>query len=314
VKTTQLFLLLTLTCTVTARALDPPPDGCYPNFTTAEGCSALSMLTTGVENTAMGTSALFFTTTGSQNTAFGTFAMYGSNGSNNAAFGDKALANAGGGNKNVAVGYAALSYCSGRSNIGIGAVGGVNLTTGNQNIDIGNEGETEDDSTIRIGHAAHRRTFIAGIARATVPDGLPVVVTAAGQLGLSTSSARYKEAIQPMGKASEALLALKPVTFHYKKDLDPKAIPQFGLVAEQVAKVDPNLVARDDSGKPYTVRYEAVNAMLLNEFLKAHRKLEKLETIVGRLEATVEKQAAQLQKVNERLEAIPAAPRLVENR
>jgi len=143
-------------------------------------------------------------------------------------------------------------------------------------------------------------------------------------LGESFLSARIKEAIQPMDKASEAILALKPVTFRYKHELDPDGIPQFGLVAEQVAKVDPDLVARDDQGKPYTVRYEAVNAMLLNEFLKEHRKVEALESTVAAqqkgfesqiaaLTATIKAQAAQIQKVSDQLRTQAPAVRVVAN-
>src|SRR5204862_5450645 len=124
-----------------------------------------------------------------------------------------------------------------------------------------------------------------------------------GHLGTSTSSARYKEAIKPMDMTSDAILALKPVTFRYKHDLDPEGIPQFGLVAEEVEKVNPDLVARDEQGKPYSVRYEAVNAMLLNEFLKEHKKTEKLEATVASLIETVKEQAAQIQKVSAQLEA-----------
>src|SRR5207249_10971442 len=113
--------------------------------------------------------------------------------------------------------------------------------------------------------------------------------------GTSTSSARFKDAIKPMDKASEAILALKPVTFRYKHELDPVGIPQFGLVAEEVEKVNPDLVARDDNGKPYTVRYEAVNAMLLNEFLKEHRKVEQLERQIDALTASLQKVSAQLE-------------------
>src|SRR5205814_6573041 len=112
---------------------------------------------------------------------------------------------------------------------------------------------------------------------ATVPSGVGVIVGSNGQLGTVVSSARFKDAIQPMDKASEAILALKPVTFRYKKDLDPDGIPQFGLVAEDVQKINPDLVARDEQGKPYTVRYEAVNAMLLNEFLKEHQTVQDLK-------------------------------------
>jgi hypothetical protein len=166
----------------------------------------------------------------------------------------------------------------------------------------------------------------------TVAGGVSVVIDSTGHLGTVVSSKRFKEAIKPMDKASEAILSLQPVTFHYRKDLDPQAIPQFGLVAEQVEKVNPDLVARDAQGKPYTVRYEAVNAMLLNEFLKAHRKIEEqgrkeqeqgtqlarqnrkiteLETTVAQLRATLKEQAAQIQKVSDELEASKPAPRLV---
>jgi hypothetical protein len=130
-------------------------------------------------------------------------------------------------------------------------------------------------------------------------------------LGTVTSSACYKEAIKPMDKASEAILALKPVTFRYKNELDPDGIPQFGLVAEQVEKVNPDLVARDEQGKAYTVRYEAVNAMLLNEFLKEHRKVQ--EATVTQLQAAFKAQAAQIQKVSDQLERQAPGPRVVAN-
>jgi trimeric autotransporter adhesin len=146
------------------------------------------------------------------------------------------------------------------------------MRTGGFNIDIGNFGFAGESKTIRIGtNGVHIKAFVAGISGATVPTGVPVIVDNSGRLGTTISSARFKEGIKPMDKTSEAILALKPVTFRYKKDLDPESTSQFGLVAEDVEKVNPDLVARDEQGKPYTVRYEAVNAMLLNEFLKAHR-------------------------------------------
>jgi hypothetical protein len=138
-------------------------------------------------------------------------------------------------------------------------------------------GRVDESNKIRIGTSSvHTATFVAGIRGVTVPSGLPVVVGPNDQLGTMTSSARFKESIEPMAEASEAILALKPVTFRYKPDLDPDGIPQFGLIAEQVEKVNPDLVAHDAEGKVNTVRYEAVNAMLLNEFLKEHRKVEQL--------------------------------------
>jgi hypothetical protein len=141
-----------------------------------------------------------------------------------------------------------------------------------------------------------------------------VIINANGYLGTTTSSARFKEAIKPMDKASESILALEPVTFRYKEDLDPEGIPQFGLVAEQVQKVNPDLVARDEEGKAYTVRYEAVNAMLLNEFLKEHRTVQELKKEIAALTATVKEQAAQIRKVSAQVELSKPAPQVVENR
>jgi predicted ribosome quality control (RQC) complex YloA/Tae2 family protein len=129
-----------------------------------------------------------------------------------------------------------------------------------------------------------------------VAKGLTVVVDSAGHLGTKGSSERFKEAIKPMDTASEAILALKPVTFRYKKSLDPEGAPQFGLVAEDVEKVNPDLVVRDRDGKPYTVRYEAVNAMLLNEFLKEHRRVEELKSTIAKQQASVAQQDRKIQE------------------
>jgi hypothetical protein len=135
-------------------------------------------------------------------------------------------------------------------------------------------------------------TFIAGISGATVAGGVGVIIDTSGHLGTVVSSERFKAEIKPMDKASEAILGLKPVTFRYKHELDPQGIPQFGLVAEQVEKVNPDLVARDADGKPYTVRYEAVNAMLLNEFLKEHRKMQEQEATITHLKSALTRQEA----------------------
>src|SRR5262249_2590671 len=154
---------------------------------------------------------------------------------------------------------------------------GSSLTTGSSNIDIGNVGNGAEGNTIRIGdQAVHAATFIAGISGVPV-TGTAVVVDGNGELGVAPSSQRFKQAVKPMGTTSEAVLALSPVTFRYKREFDPTGTAQFGLVAEEVEKVNPDLVVRDKDGKPYTVRYEAVNAMLLNEFLKAHRKIQELK-------------------------------------
>src|SRR4029077_4345637 len=190
------------------------------------------------------------------------------------------------------------------------------------NIDIGAPGTAGESKKIRIGkQGTQTATFVAGIRGATVASGVAVVVSSNGQLGTVTSSAQFKEAIKPMDKASEAILQLKPVTFRYKQELDPDAIPQFGLIAEQVEKVNPDLVVRDEDGKVNTVRYEAVNAMLLNEFLKEHRKVERLECTVAMQEkdfkATVAQQQKQIEaltatvrKVSERVELSAPAPQI----
>jgi hypothetical protein len=179
----------------------------------------------------------------------------------------------------------------------LGVAAGRNLTTGNNNIDIGNPGIAGESNTIRVGWGECRRPRLS----------TAFAIGADGHLGTFTSSTRFKEAIRPMDKASEAIFALKPVTFRYKRELDPEGIPQFGLVAEQVAKVNPDLVARDDKGNVNTVRYEAVNAMLLNEFLKEHRKVQELEAAIAQqqkeiraLAASLKAQAMQIKTVSNR--------------
>jgi hypothetical protein len=179
-------------------------------------------------------------------------------------------------------------------------------------------GQCWGSNTIRIGKTPNQvRTFIAGISGVTVAGGVGAIVDTNGQLGTVVSSERFKDAIKPMDKASEAILALKPVTFRYKHKLDPEGIPQFGLVAEQVEKVNPDLVACDEQGKPYTVRYEAVNAMLLNEFLKEHRKVEQqrkdFEAALAQQQKQIDVLTAGLQKVSAQLEVSKAAPQTALN-
>jgi Chaperone of endosialidase len=279
---------------------------------TANGSNALARNTTGINNTATGEGALFLNTTGSQNTADGVFAL-GNNidASQNTATGFEALIFNTSGASNTSVGYnSLLNNTTGSNNIAVGALAGMNLTTGNTNIDIGNAGVAGESRAIRIGTTGtHAKTFVAGISGASVPDGVGVIVGANGKLGTVVSSVRFKDSIKPMDKASEAILALKPVTFRYRKELDPEAIPQFGLVAEEVEKVNPNLVARDDQGKAYTVRYEAVNAMLLNEFLKEHRTVQEQGAKIASLQKEVEVLTAGLQKVSARLELSKPAPK-----
>ena len=289
---------------------------------TGTGFQSLYWNTVGNENTATGIGALFNNTTGNQNTAEGSSALYyNTTGRQNAAFGAQALIYTTG-DLNTAVGYEALYLnTTGNNNIALGYYSGANVTTGGYNIDIGNPAVTGDSGIIRIGNTGYQTaTFIAGISGTTVAAGTSVVIDSNGQLGTIVSSQRFKDDIKPMDKTSEAILSLKPVTFRYKHELDAKGIPQFGLVAEEVEKVNPDLVARDASGKVYTVRYEAVNAMLLNEFLKEHRKVEELESALAHqqkgmelLASRVQDQAAQLQKVSAQLEANRPAPRMVAN-
>src|SRR5438128_590206 len=298
-QVTLIFALPCFALSPQARAVDPPPDGGYDRFNTAEGTDALFSLTTlCFFNTATGFEALFSNTTGSFNTADGLSALrHNTTGEGNTANGFRAL----------------VRNTTGNDNIALGNNAGENLTTGSNNIDIFDRGVAGEANTIRIGkQGTQRTTFIAGISGATV-TGTAVVVDSNGQLGVAPSSQRFKDAIQPMNKASEAILALKPVTFRYKHELDPKGIPQFGLVAEQVEKVNPDLVARDDEGKPYTVRYEAVNAMLLNEFLKEHRKVQEQEKRIDALTAQLKEQAARIQKVSAQIEVTKPAPQVVNN-
>jgi hypothetical protein len=201
------------------------------------------------------------------------------------------------GGGNTALGYSSLTRnTSGVRNVAVGYYAGFQRTTGDDNIDIGNTGKAAESNTIRIGDGAiQKNTFIAGISGATIARGVGVLIDGRGHLGTNNSSARFKEQIKPMDKSSEGILALQPVTFHYKKELDPEGVPQFGLIAEEVEKVNPDLVARDEQGKPYTVRYEAVNAMLLNEFLKEHKKVEEQVRINEEQEAAIAQQKEDFQ-------------------
>ncbi|HEV2047171.1 MAG TPA: tail fiber domain-containing protein [Chthoniobacterales bacterium] len=201
----------------------------------------------------------------------------------------------------------------------MGVNAGFALTTGNNNIDIGNVGVAAESNTIRIGgdigagFGSQTTAFIAGIFGSTVPGGATVIVDNNGHIGTAPSSRRFKDAIKPMDKASEAILSLRPVTFRYKQELDPQGIPQFGLVAEEVEKVDPDLVVRDAQGKVYGVRYEAVNAMLLNEFLKEHRKVEEQGATIAKQQKQIEALTTGLRKVSDELELRKPAPQTVDN-
>jgi len=377
----------------TTRAVSPPPDGAYPNVTTAEGLNALQSLTSGAANTALGAYTLFSTTTASFNTAVGAGALdlntgdsntavgvaallfntgtentavgvdaLGSNtaGKSNAAVGAFALYNNTAGTRNTAVGAGAMETgaagndntsvgelagngLTGTSNTVLGSGAGTGITSGGNNVCIGDgtgsnpatasgdiymghgvnpPGPGLEFNTVRIGDnlptaAGASQCFIGGIAGQTVNPGgaAAVVIDNDGKLGLFLSSQRFKRDVEPMNKTSEAILGLKPVTFHYKSD--PKNTPCFGLIAEEVAKVDPALVVRDKEGKPYTVRYDQVNAMLLNEFLKEHRKVEQqrrdFEAALAQQQKQIEALTAGLQKVSAQLELSKTAPQTVLN-
>ena len=296
------------------------------SFNTAIGTFALANNNTGVGvdvlfnntaggNTGIGARALRQNTTGFQNVAVGHGALTtNTEGSFNTALGKSTLAlNTGDGN--TACGNVALFDNVGNNNTALGNIAGSNLTTGDNNIDIGYNvgGVAGESNTIRIGNSDITATFITGISGATASGGAQVFVNSNGKLGTSTSSARFKEDIKPMGIASEAILALKPVSFRYKKEIDAQSIPQFGLVAEEVEKVNPDLIIRDREGKPQTVRYEQVNAMLLNEFLKEHHKVQEQHKEIEALKTELKEQRNLIQKVSERVEMGKAAPQMVSN-
>ncbi len=290
----------------------PPGVGALYNnttgtFNTANGGNALSSNTTGVYNMANGYQTLQSNTTGYLNVAISTGALF----SNTT------------GSYNTANGVDALHYNTrGSNNIGLGNDAGIRITTASNVICIGN---------ILPGTNVSNTCFIGNIREVTTQftDAIPVLIDPNNQLGTASSSRRFKKEIQPMDEVSEAILSLKPVTFHYKSD--SKGTPQFGVIAEEVAEVNPDLVVRDKNGEIYTARYDAVNAMLLNEFLKEHRTVQELKSTVAKQEAIIAKQqkgfkskiAAQqkqiealsdgLQKVSAQLEASKPAPQVVNN-
>ena len=300
---------------------------------TAVGFQALFSNTTGINNTAVGSQALVSNTTGFENTATGAFALFhnSTNGVENTANGVRALQNNTTGQFNTAVGWEALAAntmgslntaygnaallnnTTGSGNLALGLGAGDAITIENNNIDIGHAGVAGDSGTTRIGTAGlNTKTFIAGING--VNEGSPTAVfinTTTGQLGTTppASSRRFKKEIKPMKQTSEAILGLKPVTFHYKSDT--KDTPQFGLIAEEVAQVNPDLVVRDENGEIYTVRYEAVNAMLLNEFLKEHRTVQGQQKEIDALKAELKEQKALIQKVSARFEVSKPGPQIV---
>ena len=342
-----------------SQAVVPAPDGGYPGGNTAEGQTALLSLTTGGfntaigffslgtntagsfntgvgagtllsnigdqntgnENTATGAGALLSNTTGFINTANGAFALFDNTiGFQNTAIGRKALFTNTEGNSNTAVGSGALISSTGSSNTALGTNAGIAITTASNVICIGAPGSNVDNSC-----------FISNIRNHATQhtDAIPVLIDDNGQLGTTSSARRFKKEIKPMDKTSEAILALKPVTFHYKSDNTNR--PEFGLIAEQVADVNPDLVVRDENGEIYTVRYDAVNAMLLNEFLKERRKAQEQDATLTQLKFVVVQQqkgfdsklarqqkqiealTAGLQKVNAQMEVSKSIARMALN-
>src|SRR5436190_8677017 len=291
---------------------------------TANGALALFTNVTGSENTATGYTALFFNR-GSWNTANGIGALHSNaTGTNNTANGQRSLYDNLNGSRNTANGSGALgNNTMGNNNTADGFQTLGNNTTGSFNIALGNNagsGVSTADDVICIGAAGadvSHSCYIGNIFNQSSPSGLAVFVNSDGKLGTIMSSRRFKEDIKPMDKASEAILALQPVTFRYKKDFDPTGTAQFGLVAEDVAKVNPDLVVQDKEGKPYSVRYDQVNAMLLNEFLKEHRKVEQLtndfESKLAEQQKQIEALTAGLQKVSAQIEMSRPAPQMVVN-
>ena len=349
----------------TAQAVGPDTDGTIPGSNNGEGIGVLVSRTTGVWNTGTGFEALNHLTAGNQNTATGLRALTNdtnggfntavgalslfsnTSGFFNSATGAYSLAHNTDANYNTANGYGALYYnTEGQYNTatGFGALyrnvsGGGNTangygtlaanTTGSNNTALGifsGSGVTTANGVIAIGSSGanvSNSCFIGNIFGTTVSGGTAVFINSFGQLGTVSSSRRFKNDIKPMDNASEAILALKPVTFHYKRDTNDTT--QFGLIAEEVAELSPDLVVRDEKGEIYTVRYDAVNAMLLNEFLKEHRTVQELKSTVAKQEARIaqqqkgmevvtarlDEQQAQIQKVSAQLELSKPVPQMV---
>ena len=284
-----------------------------------------------LDNVAVGVNALFSNTTGNSNIAIGSFALYdNTTGSNNIAIGNQALKTfTGSGNTQVGD-----SFSSAPDSVSVGRLptsdhGGNLIAPGvlyaslyaEDDIYIGGYVFYTPDITYtaRVHIAAQDAVYVGAVFNTPIA-GSPVGINSSGQLGVAASSARFKDDIKPMDKTSEGILALKPVTFRYKQGIDPSRVTQFGLVAEEVEKVNPDLVVRDKEGKPYTVRYDQVNAMLLNEFLKEHQTVQELKSSAAKQDATIALQQKQidaltagLQKVSAQLELSKAAPQTALN-
>jgi hypothetical protein len=267
---------------------------------TAAGLAALQANTAGNYNTAAGAFALEFNTTGSNNTASGS-SVLGNNttGENNTALGGSALFTNTRGNNNTAAGVSALYAATGSNNIGIGYEAGYKLTSGGNNIDIGNAGASADNKVIRIGTAGSQtKTFIAGIYGESV-TGSPVYVAANGQLGVVVSSERFKTNIAPVGDDTSKLEQLRPVSFHLKTD--PTAAMQYGLIAEEVERVYPELVIRDAEGQIQGVRYDELAPLLLSEVQRQRRQMAAAGEKAAAQDQTIKAQADQLVELTARV-------------
>jgi hypothetical protein len=279
---------------------------------TATGTLALYSNTTGQDNTAIGYYMLESNTTGSNNTASGAGALQdNTTGNNNTASGFQALLSNGTGGGNTAYGFQALyANTTGSSNIAVGYQAGYNVTTSN-NIDIGNQGAATDSGAIRIGTAGTQTAaFIAGIYGVTTnaSNAVPVLIDSNGNLGTISSSRRYKEDIQDMGDASSGLMRLRPVTFRYKKPYNDGSQPtQYGLIAEEVAEVYPDLVARSADGQIETVKYQVLDPMLLNELQRQNAMIAAQKEQIGAQEQHIRDQERQLRSLDERLARMEAA-------
>ena len=250
--------------------------------------------TTGIRDTGLGRFALYADTTGRSNSAVGFSALVSNTtGSYNSAIGHTALLENTTGYKNSAIGYAALrNNTTGHHNVAFGYFAGSNQDTGHDNIYLVNTGVAGESGQIKIGTAGtHTKTTIAGIRGTAVPGGITVLVDSNGVLGTTVSSARFKQDVRDMGDSSDVLMKLRPVTFRYREDVVGKEdakTPQYGLIAEEVEEVAPELVAPDLDGKPYSVKYQELPALLLNELQKEERVIEKEEQLIAALSAQLE--------------------------
>jgi hypothetical protein len=311
-----------------SNAGSPDPNDASGAFNNAVGANALFFNVDGSSNNALGESALLNNIMASNNTAIGDLALENNDSSGlgqastNTAVGAGALVSNVDGDSNNAVGFLALgANTTGIRNNAIGYLALGSNTSGSNNIALGDsagENVTTAGNVICIGANVaganvSNSCYIGSIFGETSSGGAAVLINFDGKLGTVVSSRRFKEEIKAMDKASEALFALKPVTFRYKRDVDEAGVQQFGLVAEDVEKVNPDLVVRDKEGNPYSVRYEQVNAMLLNEFLKEHRMVEELKAAVAQQSKHIETLTAVLEKMGARLDVGPPAQRTVLN-